>query len=137
VNSVRVSAKVLGRRGSVFEPIEIGVATSPCTAKELLTQIVHQQILAFSDRKNANRLLRVLTARELDEGMEAGKIASGGEEPDERVTDESEAVANALTAFRDGLYFFFVNGTQIEDLDEKVDEVREILFVRLTALAGG
>jgi hypothetical protein len=128
---------VLGRRGAVLEPMEIGVASASCTARELVTHIVHQQVLAFSDRKNANLLLRVLTARELEEGMEAGKIASGGEEPDERVTDEAEAVANALTAFQDGLYFFFVNGIQIEDLDEKVDEVREVLFVRLTALAGG
>jgi hypothetical protein len=132
-----VYAKVLGRRGPVLEPMEVSSALVSGTVRELLAQIVHHQVAAFTQRKNANRLLRILTANEVEDGIEAGKIISGGQEEDERIPDESVALENAITAFKDGLYFLFVNEVQIEDLEERVTEVREVLFVRLTALAGG
>ncbi len=121
----------------MLEPMEVSSALVSGTVRELLAQIVHHQVAAFTQRKNANRLLRILTANEVEDGIEAGKIISGGQEEDERIPDESVALENAITAFKDGLYFLFVNEVQIEDLEERVTEVREVLFVRLTALAGG
>ena len=117
--------------------MEISAALVAGTARELLAHIVHHQVVAFTNRKNANRLLHILTANEVEAGIESGKIVSGGQEEDERVPEETVAFENAITAFKDGLYFLFVNEVQIEDLEERVVEVREVLFVRLTALAGG
>lgn len=50
-----------------------------------------------------------------------------------------EAVAVALQAFEDGLYFVFVDDAQQTNLDSEVflKTDSNVVFLRLTALAGG
>jgi hypothetical protein len=53
--------------------------------------------------------------------------------------DDDVAVAVALQAFEDGLYFVFLDGQQQEDLDAEVRLRPDstLTFIRLVALAGG
>jgi hypothetical protein len=53
--------------------------------------------------------------------------------------DSDEAVAVALQAFEDGLYFVFVDDLQQTQLDSEVflKTNSKVVFLRLTALAGG
>jgi hypothetical protein len=94
-------------------------------------------VVAFRERKSEAAWLRVLTQADLEAGQETGRIVSGELMPDPRAPDAEEAVAVALRAFADGFYFVFVNDVQVEDLDQPIGEVRTVLFVRLTPLAGG
>ncbi|PTA68443.1 hypothetical protein C8263_07830 [Deinococcus arcticus] len=83
-------------------------------------------------------MLRVLTERELSEATLTGRVAVGPQAPGGTVAPE-DAVRTALTAFRDGLYYVFVDDEQIEALDAPLTLRPDstLLLVRLTALAGG
>jgi hypothetical protein len=107
------------------------------TAGELLAAVVAHEVEAFGKRKDAGSLLRVMTERELREGVEAGRVALGDQETDARRPDLERAVATAKQAFLDGLFFLFWNERQVEKLDEEIAGPGELLFVRLTALVGG
>lgn len=107
------------------------------TVRQLLALIVEQQIDDFKRRNQDARFLRVLTERDVEAGLETGRVRSGAQEPDGRLPDMEQSIAAAMTAFQDGLYFVFVNDAQVESLEQAVDDVRDVLFVRLTPLAGG
>ncbi len=105
--------------------------------RDLLTAIVRQQVNAFQANKSEAKILKVLTERELEAGMESGRIVSGEAEPDSRLPDPETSIAIALSTFLDGFYFVFVDDIQIEDLEHPVQEVKEVMFLRLTPLVGG
>ncbi len=78
---------------------------------------------------------------QLRQAAQPGKITVGGATGSELGgdVDEEEAVATALQAFADGIYFVFLDDVQQEDLDAVVALQPEstLTFIRLTALAGG
>jgi hypothetical protein len=108
------------------------------TLRDLISRIVVEEVIAFRQRAEERRLLRALTATEIAQGVEAGKIDSGGRDLKQTV-DAHEAIVTALQAFQDGLYFVFIDGQQQQDLDATifVEPNSTITFVRLVALAGG
>ena len=65
-------------------------------------------------------------------------MKSGGSDLQQDVDDET-AVANALQAFVDGIYYVILDGTQCRDLDEQVVVADDstVTFLRLVPLAGG
>ncbi len=105
---------------------------------ELITEVVREEVEQFHGRQAENRLLRVLDPDQIASGVQKGKVSSGGSDLDQPV-DETVAIATALQAFADGFYFVFVDGEQIDDLDQKVTvaPTSTLLFVRLVPLAGG
>jgi hypothetical protein len=139
LNRLVVRAQIVGRRGASFAPLELEREVAVETARDLLVAVVHEQVSSFRSRKQEAKVLRILTERDIDEGREVGRIASGDQEPDDRVPDTKLAIEAALTAFEDGFYYMFVNDRQVERLDQVVDQrdVTDVLFVRLTPLAGG
>jgi len=70
--------------------------------------------------------------------VERGKV-DPGERDLEQSVDNEEAVAIALKAFEDGLYFVFVDEVQQTNLDSEVflKTNSKVVFLRLTALVGG
>jgi hypothetical protein len=139
MNRLIVRTQIVGRRSLADTPIEIADAGPVQTVRDLLDAIVRSQVDAFRTRKQEARVLRILTEREIADGREAGKIALGDQIPDDRLPDPEQAIDAALTAFEDAFYFMFVNDQQMERLDHPLAaaEVTDILFVRLTPLAGG
>jgi len=139
LNRLVVRAKIVGRRGLSAAPVELDLGAAVVTVRDLLGTIVREQVDAFRNRKQEAKVLRILTERDLAEGLEVGRITSGDQKPDDRVPDTQRAIEAALTAFEDGFYYMFVNETQMERLDQVVDqgELTDVLFVRLTPLAGG
>ena len=83
--------------------------------------------------------MQVLSARQIDEGLEKGKIDSGGSAVGLQEIDVEAAVGTALQAFEDGLYFVVVDDQQQRDLDRQVflRPDSRVTFIRLTLLAGG
>lgn len=136
---MRVQAKIAGQRGELFSPFELEWPVAKALAlSDLIEVVVRQEVAAFEQRQRERRLDRVLSPQQVADGVASGKV-----DPEGRATsgdvDGDEAVATALEAFADGLYFVFVDDTQIESLDTTVHVVptSTLLFVRLTPLVGG
>lgn len=134
-----VEARVLGRSDAGIEPRQVDFAPSGAVPlRELIAHAVRHEVGAFTERERQRRFVRVLTARQIDDGVRAGKIDPDSHTPSEPV-DADAAVATAVEAFGDGFYFVFVDGRQRDDLDELVEvtETTTVRFVRLVPLAGG
>ena len=132
-----VETKVVGRR-TPFERRPVEIPDGPQTRESLLTHLVGEEVRRYRERQESVGVLRVLTLQELKAGAAAGKITVSPQERGGEV-DLGEAVRVALTAFRDGLYYVFVDDEQIEALDRPLSLKPDstLLLLRLTALAGG
>lgn len=139
LNLLTVRAEIVGRRGPAFLPLKFEREFAFQTARDLLCAIVSEQLDAFCKRKEDSRLLHILSAAEMDDGKESGRIAPGGQEQDSRIPALADAIEAAVQAFEDGFYYMFVNDVQVESLDQPVDRLQhiDVLFVRLTPLVGG
>jgi hypothetical protein len=138
-----VSGKVLGRRRPLFAdwawPLPASLGQGSVSLKSVLEAIVRDQVRAFQKRQADNQILRALTAKQIDEAAERGRITMGQSEVGRQAVDEDAAVATARQAFEDGLFLVVVNGVELKRLDEVIaltDDSR-ITFIRLTLLAGG
>jgi hypothetical protein len=93
----------------------------------------------FRERQNERQVFRALTARQVAEGAERGKIAAGGSDVPVQNVDEDEAVAVACQAFEDGLYLVVIDDEDQREIDRQIHlrPNSRVTFVRLTMLAGG
>jgi len=139
-----VSGKALGRKRPLFAdfsiPPPVGLrGDDGITLRHLIEHLVRAEVAAFQQRQRDRLDLRVLTALEIDEGVEKGKIESGASEVGLQVVDVEAAIAAALQAFEDGLYLVVVDDRQQQELDRQVflQPDSRVTFVRLTMLAGG
>jgi hypothetical protein len=138
-----ISGKALGRKKPLFAdfsipfPPDLGEGGS-VTLRDLIERVVRHEVAAFRQRQQDDTFLRVLTARQIEEGAARGKIDSGGRALDQPVHPE-QAVATALEAFEDGLYLVAVDGAEQKSLDGQVfvNPDSRVAFIRLVMLAGG
>lgn len=138
-----IEARSLGSGRPLFAdweapPPEANAGEGGLTLRELISHVVRQEVKAFLERQEVRRLDRVLTAKQIDAGVAAGKISPEGRGISKRV-DEGEAVAAALQGFDDGLYLVLIDGVEQRELDAEVfvNENSRMTFVRLVFLAGG
>ncbi|TIC89180.1 hypothetical protein E8D34_01395 [Nocardioides sp. GY 10113] len=131
-----VETKVVGAQET--EVVEIPVPADATTLRALLAILVRHELAGYRARRGASRTLQVLTPADLARGA-----ADGSYGRERRATPEpppeAEAVARAQEAYTDGLYFVFLDGVQVEALDEPLTVRPEssLRLVRLVALAGG
>lgn len=140
---ITVSAQAIGRRKPICDDFSVppppAVATGgPVTLRDLIAHVVRSEVEAFKNRQAERRLFRALTARQVEEGLAAGKVTAGGGDLDQKV-DPDEAVATAVEAFADGLFLVVIDGNEVKELDAAVPLTADskLTFVRLTMLAGG
>ncbi len=136
---MRIEAKIAGQRRELFTPYELEwPLAKELSLRQLLDAVVREEVSAFRERQRQRQLDRVLTPARVAEGVDAGKVDPAGRTTPTSV-DDDEAVATAIEAFTDGLFFVFVDGRQVSDADDLVQVVptSTLLFVRLTPLAGG
>jgi len=138
-----ISAKAVGRKKPLFEDYSVPsppatAAGQPVTLRELIGHVVRAEVAAFKERQAERRLLKALTAKQIADGLAAGKVHSGGSDLDQHV-DSEQAVATALEAFADGLFLVVVDDLEVSDLQAVVPltAASRLTFVRLTMLAGG
>jgi hypothetical protein len=138
-----ISGKALGRKKPLFADFSVpppeDVGGGATTLRDLIECVVRHEVAAFQQRQSGRQLMRALTAREIDAGVEAGKIDSGGSDLEPQRVDEDEAVGTALQAFEDGMYLVVIDGAEQRDLDAQVylQSDSRLTFVRLSLLAGG
>jgi hypothetical protein len=140
---ITISGKALGRKKRLFEDWSIPFPPDlqeggGLTLRDVITRIVRSEVEAFKDRQQERRLLRALTADDIEQGVVRGKVDMSGRDLKQKV-DEEESVGTALQAFEDGLYLVILDGQEQRELDRQVyvKPDSRITFVRLTMLAGG
>lgn len=131
-----VETKVVGSRET--ESLQVQVAPDTVSLREVLVALVRHEISAYEKRRAASRALQVLTPADLARGVETGVYGRESRAVPAAPSEEA-AVERALEAFDDGLYFVFVDGVQVEDLEASVSvgDDSTLRLVRLVALAGG
>lgn len=139
-----IEGKQLGSKRALFPgyetpyPPDLTTSGGRMTLRDFISHVVGQEVDALHQRQEERRLFRVLTEREIDAGAKQGKVDPAGRELNQEV-NKAAAVATALQAFEDGIYFVFINGEQRTALDETVFVApgSQVRFVRLVALVGG
>ncbi len=139
-----IDARLLGQKRplladwAVTLPLDLTGEQGSLPLRDVLSQVVLAEVAAFEQRQEERRLARILGPADITAGVAAGKV-NPAEHDLQQTVDAEAAVATALQAFEDGLYFVFVEGEQVTGLDDAValrPEMR-MSFVRLVALAGG
>ena len=147
--TILVSGKALGRRKPLFDDFSVplppagqggrdGGGDGGMTLRDLIDRVVRHEVRAFHDRQDRQRFVRALSAREIERGVEAGKVDSGGRDAGAAVVEPDAAVAVALQGFEDGLYLVVLDGDELRELDAQIypRPDSKITFVRLVFLAG-
>ncbi len=142
--TILVDAKVLGQNRSLVKDWNLDLPPlweqggSRKNLRDLITEIVSEEVIGFQKRQDERKLARVLSGREIEQGVYKGKVDSG-ESNSSLPANKESAIATALQAFQDGLYYVFIDGVQQIDLEKEVflKTQSKVLFIRLVALAGG
>ena len=94
---VTISGKALGRKKPLFAdfsiafPPDLREGGDRLTLRDLIARIVRDEVAAFRQRQEERKLIRALTAKQINEGAEKGKIDMGG-----RDLDQSHAPAQSV-----------------------------------------
>ncbi|MEM7557792.1 MAG: hypothetical protein AAF394_01590 [Planctomycetota bacterium] len=141
-----VTGKSIGSKRRLFEdwsipmPPEAGDGDGGgMTLEKLIERIVREEVANFKKRQHDRQFLRALSAEEIAQGEEKGKIEMGGSEVGLQHVDVDESVAAALQAFEDGIYLVAIDDEQITRLEQQIylQPDSRITFIRLTMLSGG
>ena len=141
-----ISGKVIGRRKPLFA--DWSIPTPPewnedgdggLTLRDLIERIVREEVAGFKKRQYDRQFLRALTATEIEQAAEKGKIEMGGSEIGLQSVDEDQSIATALQAFDDGMYLVVIDEDEKKNLDEQIflSPDSRVTFIRLTLLSGG
>ena len=128
----------------VGEPSAIGgreLAWDPermTTLRALISALVAEELAGYADRQQQRSLLRVITPDDLARGADTGRYATGPRTP-QPAPAHDVALARAVEAFDDGLYYVVVDGAVVSELDAPLALTADsrLRLVRLVALAGG
>jgi hypothetical protein len=143
MSALTISARAVGRRKPLVPdwqlpwPPDESDHGEPLTLRQVITRIVLQEVKSFQNRQQEKRFVRILTERQMDEGLAKGRVDSGGRELHQPV-DADAAVGTALQAFEDGIYLVILDGEEQRALDREVHLHTDshLVFVRLVMLAG-
>lgn len=142
--TVMVEGKVAGQKRPLFTDWRIDLPPVWETSgdrlklRDLISAIVSKEVGEFKNRQEARKLDRIMSRAEIETGVVKGKIDPEAKDLKQVVNLEA-AIATALEAFTDGLYFVFIDGIQQTNLESEVylKPNSKVVFLRLTALAGG
>jgi len=139
-----VEGKVVGQKHPLFTDWHIELPPladdqgDHLKLRDLITAIVAKEVDAFKTRQAERKLARVMSKQAIEQDAERGKVDPGERDLQQPVNTE-DALAVALQAFEDGLYFVFIDEVQQTNLDSEVflKMDSKVVFLRLTALVGG
>lgn len=139
--TMTIEGKMVGRRRRLWDgwsvPLPVAEGETLSLAA-LLEGLVRQEVAAFQARQAGRRLPHLFDRDAIAGAAEEGRVVPIGRRTSRRVEVE-QAVAVALQAFEDGLFYVFVDERQIETLDAPValQDGSRVLLLRLVALVGG
>src|SRR5438876_6149508 len=125
-----IDARLLGRKRPILSdwaitlPLDLTGEADLLPLRDLLTQVVLAEVAAFQQRQEERRLARILGPDQIAAGVSVGKVDLGERDLHQPV-DLDAALATAVKAFEDGLYFVFIVGDQISGAEGRVARCRE------------
>ena len=142
--NILVDGKVIGQKRPLFTDWHVELPPvdesngGRLKLRDLIRYIVVKEVDAFKSRQEERKLARLMSRQEIMQGVVRGKV-DPGERDLEQPVDNEDAIAVALQAFEDGLYFVFIDEVQQTHLDREVflKTKSKVVFLRLAALVGG
>jgi hypothetical protein len=137
VLNVFITVKSLGKKKNHLDRLAWLLSEAPSTLKSLIIDMVTTNVRQFNERQTEMPLVPFLTQGDIELLGKSGKVGFGTLY-NEKKANEDEAASSAILAFEDGIYRVFINGNEIERLDDPLmlHDGDEIAFVRFTMLAG-
>lgn len=108
-----------------------------CTLRSFLTETVKLCLKDYESRAESEEIIKVFSTEEIEDRAKSGKVLFGIRY-NKNKPEPDKAVQNALQCFEDGMAAVFIDGRQVENLDELIDIKNEstATFVKLAMLAG-
>ena len=131
---MQIQLKKLGKKK--IKIIEVTLEKQPETLRELISECVKSEVRRFNDSREDTSLIPFLSAQEIGEQAQEGKITFGDKE-NRTLADLAVALDTAFLAFTDGLFAVFVDEDEVKELDTPLTITPDtvITFIRLTFLA--
>jgi len=135
MQNIKIKLRKLGKKK--IKNFEVVLKDKVHTLKDLITQMVQNEVERFNESRENPEIVSFLSNQAISEKAQDGKIGFGDIANRDKAI-ESEAVENALLAFKDGLFVVFIDDEEIRELNQniKIDESSEVVFMRLTFLTG-
>ena len=135
MQKINIKLKKLGKKK--IKSFEVALRDEVHTLVDLITQMVQNEVERFNESRENPEIVSFLSNQAVNEKAQDGKVGFGDIANRDKAI-ESEAIENALLAFKDGLFVVFINDQEIRELNEtiKIDELSEVVFMRLTFLTG-
>ncbi|WP_408894126.1 hypothetical protein [Paenibacillus taichungensis] len=135
--NVWITVKSLGKRKPALAKQAAELPETTDTLRQLIKNMVAQQLKALQDKKNEAEWLAYLMPEDIQELGAAGKVGFGAIY-NEGVPDVEGAMDTAVTAYEDGLFKVFLNDEEVQALDDPliIQENDNVVFIRFTMLAG-
>ncbi len=142
--TIIIEGKILGQKRPLFTDWRIDsppiweIGGNRQKLRDLITHVVTEEVQAFRIRQDEQRLAKIMSRAEIEQGSRRGKVDPGERELKQEV-NQDEAIATALQAFEDGLYYVFIDNVQQSNLNSEIylKPDSRVTFIRLVALAGG
>ena len=133
--NIEIKLKRLGKKK--IKSFSINLTESVRTLEEFIRQMVRHEVERFNEKQDNSTIIPFLTPQALENKTNEGKVAFGDTYNNEKAL-ESEAVENALLAFKDGLFVVFIDDKEIKKLEENIilKVESDVVFMRLTFLTG-
>ncbi len=136
---VKINVKKFSRKQNQVAQMEFSYSSGIKTVKDLLAETVTKMVEQYEKRMDSGEGLTVLTEQEIADKSSQGKIGFGVNYGEKR-PDLKKSIESAWECFADGIVVLFIDGEQIEGLEEqlagRLKEGSELTFVRMTPLAG-
>ena len=135
MQNIKIKLRKLGKKK--IKNFEVVLKDKVHTLKDLITQMVQNEVERFNESRENPQIVSFLSNQAISEKAQDGKIGFGDIANRDKAI-ESEAVENALLAFKDGLFVVFIDDEEIRELNQniKIDELSDVVFMRLTFLTG-
>lgn len=134
---VYVNVKQAGKRKNYITKQEINLNSKPNTLRQLIAEIIVDNVKNFNDKTGDQRIVNYLTSEEINDKLTVGKV-SFKEMYNLNEADINKALEIAFLAYEDGIFRIFNGENEAGKLDESL-ELREgdiLTFIRLTMLSG-
>ena len=146
LKSMLVATKTLGSKKPLFADFSVPLppdwdddGDGGKTLRDVIEAVVRHEVAAFQKRQSDRQFLKALTAQEIEDAGERGKVIMGQSDVGMQEVDIDQAIGSALVAFEDGIFLVVIDEKVYKNLDEAVFLHADscLTFVRLTLLSGG
>ena len=129
--------KIIGKKSRKLQKIPFTIEEPVHTLKDLLIQLVTQEVHHYNDKAVVTPLHIYITDQQLEDAAQHGKVHFG-EKKNSAAQSVDQAISTVLLAFEDELFLVLQNEEQLNSLTTPLT-IREddvFTFIKLTMLAG-